>query len=485
MPPVEGAGPGSLAGQLLEDRYRLDSLIAAGGMGEVWRARDELLDRPVAVKLIKDAYTGDEAFLSRFRSEARIAAALSHPGVAHVFDYGERDGFRPFLVMELVDGRQLSALIASAGALPAGVMLDIVAQAARALRAAHRLGVTHRDIKPSNLLITDDGLVKITDFGIAAGAPRRAATAAGPGNGLAAAGGEDTGPGNTGLKNTGLVLGTAAYMSPEQAEGKLVTPASDIYSLGIVAYQCVAGRLPFAGDTPLAVAIAHADSRPRPLPAGIPPGVRDLIMRMIAADPGRRPAQAAEVAESATRLRDEMLFSDGPQLADVVSRMAAGPGGPPAAEDQASTTIVQPAGQVRARPGGRWRRAVIVTAVLGATAGGVSAVIGAAFLTGTPAARHANGHRPVAVAATRTPKPTRRATPRSSDTPVTTGVGASSTAQPPQQHSGPPSGSPPSSPPPSSPVPSPSPTPTGPSPSPSPPPTSPPPSGGLAGAPTG
>jgi serine/threonine-protein kinase len=465
MPPVEGVERGPFAGQLLDGRYRLESLIAAGGMGEVWRARDELLGRPVAVKLVKDAYAG-EAFLARFRSEARTAAALSHPGVAQVFDYGEHDGSplgRPFLVMELVNGRQLSALLATVGTLPAGVVLDIVGQAARALYAAHRIGITHRDIKPANLLVTDDGRVKITDFGIAAGpGPRAAGT---PGT-------EQRGPRAADREDAGLVLGTPAYMSPEQAKGKPVTPASDIYSLGMVAYQCAAGRLPFTGETPIAIAIAHAEKQPRRLPGAIPAPVRELIMGMIAADPRWRPASAAEVAESASVL---LLFTDGPQLADVAASVPAGSGDLLTGRDQRGKTLQQPLVHFR-RPAdsrnGHRRRAVIAAAVLAASAGGLSAAVAA----GNPApVKHTVSHRPVAVAPTRTPRPTRRSTPPPSKAPLTISVGNTQPAQPVRATSAPappPTSSPASPPPPRSPSPSPSATPIDP-PTPTPPPTSP------------
>jgi eukaryotic-like serine/threonine-protein kinase len=408
QPGPPGAQPGTCAGQLLADRYRLDSLIAAGGMGEVWRGTDELLGRAVAVKLIRDVHAADAAFLSRFRAEARFAAKLSHPGIAQVFDYGEQDGSsmrRPYLVMELVPGRQLSALIDQAGALPTSVVLDITAQAARALQAAHNLGITHRDVKPANLLITDGGRVKITDFGIAA-AP--AGTQATDGTG------------------SGFVMGTAAYMSPEQAQGKRVTPASDIYSLGIVAYQCVAGRMPFTGETPMALALAHAQSKPLPLPTGIPAGVRDLIMQMIAKEPERRPASARDAAEAADLLRIEMLPDHGgPQLADVAAWVAAGIGEPGTGADVAGTTVVNP----RLRAGRRRRhRAVLVAALMCAAAGGVSAVLATGMLGGSPAAvtRHIPTQSPVAQA----PAPTPRVTPRHSKARATEAPLTVSTGQP-------------------------------------------------------
>ena len=207
---------------LLAGRYRLTDRIATGGMGEVWRAEDNLLNRNVAVKLLPTGRAGDEAFLARFRAEARYAASLSHPGIARVYDYGESSEFGgAYLVMELVEGDPLSAILANAGRLSPDVTLDIVSQSARALEAAHEAGIVHRDIKPGNLLVTADGTTKITDFGIATAVAAAQASH---------------------LTETGMVMGTAMYVSPEQATGSPVTAASDIYSLGVVAYECLAGR---------------------------------------------------------------------------------------------------------------------------------------------------------------------------------------------------------------------------------------------------
>ena len=298
------AGDGSVPGVLLSSRYRLEQRIAAGGMGEVWRGIDEVLGRPVAIKLLRHAYLGDQALASRFRAEARYAAALSHPGIAQVFDYGEHDsgtGNRAYLVMELVPGEPLSAILARAGSLSADVTLDIIAQAASALQAAHASGIVHRDIKPGNVLVTAAGRVKITDFGIA-----RAVQAAQAGH----------------LTQTGMVMGTAQYVSPEQASGLRVTHASDVYSLGVVAYECLAGTPPFASDVLIALALAHVRERPPPLPASVPRPVSDMVMRMLAKRPEDRPASAQAVADRAAALQDA-LPTAGPGLADVTSDEAA------------------------------------------------------------------------------------------------------------------------------------------------------------------
>jgi hypothetical protein len=267
-------------GTRLGDRYRLEERIATGGMGEVWRARDELLDRDVAVKLLKHEYADDAGFVERFRGEARHTAGLAHPGIAGVFDYGEAAG-TAYLVMELVPGEALSAVLAREGRLTADRTLDVVGQAARALEAAHQGGVIHRDIKPGNILVCPDGTVKLTDFGIA-----RAADA-------------------VPLTQTGIVLGTAHYLSPEQGNGKPVTPASDVYSLGVVAYECLAGHRPFEADTPVGIAMAHLYEEPPGLPPDVPEPVADLVAQALAKEPDDRFATAAAFAKAAevTRAR--------------------------------------------------------------------------------------------------------------------------------------------------------------------------------------
>ncbi len=275
---------------LLAGRYRLTDRIAAGGMGEVWRGQDELLNRAVAVKLLPTGRAGDEAFLARFRAEARYAASLSHPGIARVYDYGESAEFGgAYLIMELVNGEPLSAILARAGRLSADATLDIVSQAARALDAAHQAGIVHRDIKPGNILVAAGGTIKITDFGIATA--MRAAQA-------------------SHLTETGMVMGTAMYVSPEQATGAPVNEASDIYSLGVVAYECLCGRPPFTASEPLAIAFAHKHEPVPPLPPDVPPPVSDLVYHMLAKTPGERPANARAVADRADRLRDALALGD-------------------------------------------------------------------------------------------------------------------------------------------------------------------------------
>jgi eukaryotic-like serine/threonine-protein kinase len=267
---------------LLAGRYRLTDRIAAGGMGEVWRGEDDLLNRAVAVKLLPTGRAGDEAFLARFRAEARYAASLSHPGIARVYDYGESAEFGgAYLVMELVNGEPLSAILARAGRLSPEGTLDIVSQAARALDAAHQAGIVHRDIKPGNLIVAADGTTKITDFGIATAVAAAQASH---------------------LTETGMVMGTAMYVSPEQATGAQVTDASDIYSLGVVAYECLAGHPPFTASEPLAIAFAHKHEPVPALPPDVPQPVSDLVYDMLAKTPEERPASVRAVADRADAL---------------------------------------------------------------------------------------------------------------------------------------------------------------------------------------
>ena len=259
-------------------RYELDSRIAIGGMGEVWEATDHVIGRTVAIKILKDEYMGDPGFLERFRAEARHAALVNHEGIASVFDYGEENG-SAFLVMELVPGEALSTILEREGSLSTDKTLDIVAQTAAALQAAHAAGLVHRDIKPGNLLITPDGRVKITDFGIARIADQVPLTA------------------------TGQVMGTVQYLSPEQASGHAASPATDIYSLGIVAFESLAGKRPFTGESQVAIAMAQINDAPPPLPDTIGEPVKNLVLSMIAKKPEDRPATASAVARAATALR--------------------------------------------------------------------------------------------------------------------------------------------------------------------------------------
>jgi serine/threonine-protein kinase len=258
-------------GVALGGRYRLERRIAVGGMGEVWQGYDESLTRPVAVKVLRDEYAGDPGFLQRFRTEARNSAALGHPNIAALFDYGEQHG-SAYLVMELVIGEPLSDALERTPVLPSSHLIPILAQTARGLAAAHEAGVVHRDIKPGNILVTRGGRVKITDFGVSRAAGQPTMTA------------------------SGMVMGTAQYLSPEQAVGKPATPLSDLYSLGVVAYEALAGHRPFTGPTAVDIAVAHVNDPVPPLPPTVERGLAALVMRLLDKDPARRPQSADELA---------------------------------------------------------------------------------------------------------------------------------------------------------------------------------------------
>ena len=267
-------------GQLYGDRYRLQLRIAIGGMGEVWQAEDQLILREVAIKILKEEYLSDPTFLERFRTEARSAALVEHEGIANVYDYGE-DSNSAYLVMELVPGESLSRVIEREKKLPEAKVLDIMAQTSRALGAAHARGLVHRDIKPGNLLITPDGRVKITDFGIARVG--------------------DQVP----LTKTGQVMGTVQYLAPEQATGKPSTPSTDLYSLGVVAYEALSGKRPFTGENQMAIAMAHINEMPPALPETIDPRVQNLVLSCLAKKPNQRPESATSLAIRAEALLRE------------------------------------------------------------------------------------------------------------------------------------------------------------------------------------
>jgi len=299
-------------GVTLGGRYRLDERIAGGGMGDVWRGTDEVLGRTVAVKILLPALLDEPGFAERFRGEARTMATINHPGVVDVYDYGS-DQQLAFLVMEYVEGDALSRTLSRVGRLTPARTMALVAQAADALQAAHANGIVHRDVKPGNLLVRPNGTLVLTDFGIARSALVGQLTVA------------------------GSVLGTASYISPEQASGAVATAASDVYALGVVAYQCLSGHRPFDGATPLEIAMKHVRDSPRPLPADIPPPVRAIVDRALAKDPSARWPTAAAMA-SVARQAASSLSATVPQpvapqpphapVSPVNGRPPAGPSAP-------------------------------------------------------------------------------------------------------------------------------------------------------------
>src|SRR5437899_1622499 len=271
-------------GTMLGGRYRLDERIAGGGMGDGWRGTDEVLGRTVAVKILLPALLEEAGFAERFRGEARTMATINHPGVVDVYDYGSENA-TAFLVMEYVEGDALSRTLSRVGRLTPARTMALVAQAADALHAAHDKGIVHRDVKPGNLLVRPNGTLVLTDFGIARSAMVGQLTAA------------------------GSVLGTASYISPEQAAGQGATPLSDVYTLGVVAYQCLSGRRPFEGENPLEIAMPHLREPPPPLPHDIPPPVRSIVERAMAKDPAARWPTAAALAQVARRAASQLAAS--------------------------------------------------------------------------------------------------------------------------------------------------------------------------------
>jgi beta-lactam-binding protein with PASTA domain/tRNA A-37 threonylcarbamoyl transferase component Bud32 len=336
--------------RVFSERYELNHLIARGGMAEVYRARDRLLDRPVALKVLFPELSVDRSFVERFRREAQAAANLSHPNIVPVFDWGEDTGTY-FIVMEFIDGRPLSSILKSAGTLSPERTADIGAHVAAALGFAHKHGVIHRDVKPGNVLITDDGQVKVTDFGIA-----RAINT------------EES------LTQTGAVMGTATYFSPEQAEGIGVDARSDIYSLGVVLFEMVTGRPPFLGESPVAVASKHVRDHPpapRELNPSIPPTFEAIILKSMAKDPAHRYATAEELRADLLRFNEgrsvlamddttAMLAAQGVGATQAISAVA----GVDATQAMAATSAAD--GEEEAEGGGtnRTRNYAIVLAVL-------------------------------------------------------------------------------------------------------------------------
>jgi len=311
-----------MQGKTLADRYELLERIGSGGMGTVWRARDTLLERDVAVKLLHEGLASDAAFAERFRREARAAARLGHPNIAAVYDTGEHDGV-PFIVMELVDGESLHARIKRDGPLTVKDTVRVVRPVLAALNHAHSKGLVHRDMKPGNVLIARSGDVKVVDFGIAKGV------------------GE-----GTSVTRTGSLMGTAAYLSPEQVEGKQATPSSDLYSLGCLMFSALTGAPPYDGDSAVAVAMRHLrdpvpsvrDRRP-----DVPAPLARVVEQALEKDPGRRFASAAEMDAALRRISPSSLPDTAPTVVmaapDTTVAVSAG------------TEVIAPAARRPQRPG--------------------------------------------------------------------------------------------------------------------------------------
>jgi serine/threonine protein kinase len=299
---------------MLAGRYRLDQPMAPGGCGEVWRGTDVFLARPIAIKLLRPELAADAETLARFRDSARRTGSLVHGGIARIYDYIESgSGHAPFLVMEFVDGLSLADVVADGPLDPARVM-DVVAQAADALDAAHWAGLMHGGIKPANVLLSRDGVVKLTDFGIAAG----------------------SGPAS--VTGSGALAGDLGYFAPKRVKRACGSAAGDLYSLGVVAYQCLTGGLP-PGGVPARVALVGRDDPAPALPADVPAEVAALIGQLTAGDPASRLSDAGEVASRAGELRDRMIADDTGQ-----------PGGAPAVPP-----VAQASQQASGAPTVPWR----------------------------------------------------------------------------------------------------------------------------------
>ncbi|MCA1816248.1 MAG: protein kinase, partial [Acidobacteria bacterium] len=271
-----------LVGQVLDEKYRLDERLGEGGMGTVYRATHLLIDRPVAVKVLHTRFVEDEAAQHRFRREARAAGRLQHPNAVAVTDFGSTPGGYVYLVMELLEGETLRDVLAQAAPLPTERAVALMSQVAAAVEAAHEGGVIHRDLKPGNIFVVRrknlPPVIKVLDFGIAK---------------LAAESLDDSDVKN--LTQTGVMIGTPRYMSPEQCDGDALTPASDVYSLGIIFYEMLTGETPFNGATPLAVALQHSSKQPRPpreLMPTLPPELERVVLHALAKKPAARPRDA-------------------------------------------------------------------------------------------------------------------------------------------------------------------------------------------------
>jgi serine/threonine-protein kinase len=269
----------TLIGTLFDGRYRILRKLGSGGMANVYLAEDEDLGRRVAIKILNDRYANDEGFTERFRREAKSAAALSHPNIVSIYDRGESEG-RPYIAMEVIEGRSLKELILASGSLPIGEAVDYAKQILSALRFAHRHGIIHRDIKPHNILLGHENRLKVTDFGIARYGPSQ-------------------------MTEVGSIMGTAQYLSPEQARGAPVTASSDLYSAGIVLYEMLTGKTPFTGETPIEIAMKHLNEPPRPpseLRPEISPELDQIVLRALAKDPHERYESAEEFSADLDRV---------------------------------------------------------------------------------------------------------------------------------------------------------------------------------------
>jgi serine/threonine protein kinase len=341
-----------VTGATLGGRYLLVKRVARGGMGEVWRAEDPVLGRIVAVKVLLPRLSGDPDFAARFRAEARAMATLSDPGIVEIYDYGQ-DGENSYLVMQFIEGESLHQLLARSGRLDPDHAMTLVAQAATALHEAHRRGIVHRDVKPGNLLLRPDGRLVLTDFGIAHSVAAER------------------------LTEVGAIIGTAAYLTPEQVTGEALTPATDVYALGVVAYECLTQHRPFEAESPVAIALMHTHDEPPPLPDEIPTAVRHVVMRALAKHPAERWPDAAAMAEAALRA----LAAQPDRITGHLTRALTPAPAVPAPGSDASTPPPMPATELAPGP----PRRTVRTGLLWLAAAGVMLVVAAGFFLLRPA----------------------------------------------------------------------------------------------------
>ena len=298
------------AGRVIGGRYILSSRLAIGGMGEVWRAIDDQTSEPVALKVLRPELAGQELFLSRLRIEAANASKLHHPNLAQVYNSGEEDGLG-WIAMELVEGTPLTQILTDNPTLPIDFLLSVMMQTANALDTVHRAGIVHRDIKPGNIMVTPQGMVKLTDFGISRATNQVTLTAA------------------------GMVMGTAQYLPPEQAVGNPATPAGDLYALGVIAYESLAGRRPFTGKRQVDIAFAHVNKPVPKLPDSVPQPLADLVMDLLEKDPRRRPPSALALGDRIEQVMAQLGISFARSPEDVEAAAAAAKEADRQAQEQA------------------------------------------------------------------------------------------------------------------------------------------------------
>jgi serine/threonine-protein kinase len=411
-------------GHVLAGRYRLEERIAVGGMGEVWRAHDDTLDREVAVKLLRPESSSDETFLERVRAEARHAGGLTHPNVGTVHDYGE-DGGNAYLVMELLEGQPLSDIIRERAPMDPAEVTEILHQTAIALQAAHEAGVVHRDVKPANIVVDVDGYAKITDFGIA-----RAL-------------------GEAPMTQTGEVLGTPHYLAPEQAKGQPAGPLSDVYALAVVGYEMLTGRRPFSGDSMVTTALAHVNQPLPPLPDTVPEPLRTTVMAALAKSPEERPDGAGAFADAlrlpAGEVPAELEHGAASAVAPVVVGGPAGQAEPAQVDTRATSVLPTPtpglpdpafpavvaahtgasATQRRGARRPRWLLPAAATAV-------VVLVVALALVLGTRGRADTTGTQPRGIPASSTS--TTRTTPATTTRTTASAVTGTAVAPTPAQH---------------------------------------------------